>query len=67
MLFPRGRCQFLGIVEEKTSDLELAQRWLKLLGMGKEHMESQESCPLEQIELFLCSSELTVPGDAGCV
>lgn len=34
---------------------------------GKEHMESQESCPLEQTELFLCSSELTVRGDAGCM
>lgn len=30
-------------------------------------MESQESCPLEQMEIFLCSSELTVPRDAGCV
>lgn len=65
MLFPWGRCQFFGIVEEKNLRFGISPKVVEVPREGKEHMESQESCPLKQTELLLCSSELT--GDAGCV
>lgn len=33
---------------------------------GKEHMESQESCPLEQMELWMCVAITEIGGFRGC-
>lgn len=41
----QGRCQSLGILEERTSDLELDRNWLKLLKVGRRVWSPKHDVP----------------------
>lgn len=51
----QGRCQSLGILGERTSDLELARNWLKLLKVGR-RVWSPKHGVLEADSKILCHS-----------